>query len=233
MSAFELKAKAPATAGAFRRGEVGLGELCRDRDGRLLEHALADRLHRLFEARGDLGLAEEADDLDRLVADVDEPVGHHRRDHGEVARADDADLVAHVGLGRAGHDVKDLLGAVGVHGQALAGLHLEVDDGAALRAGRFVEREVHRHASGRIVVPPDLHEIDGGRLGCEHCGSVGSTAVYYEIRPYRSARDLSRIGSTLLYDEYMSRKYEQRKRAEAVEDTRRRITEAAVELHGS
>jgi AcrR family transcriptional regulator len=31
----------------------------------------------------------------------------------------------------------------------------------------------------------------------------------------------------------MSRKYEQRKRAEAVEDTRRRITEAAVELHGS
>jgi hypothetical protein len=70
MSAFELKAKAPATAGAFRRGEVGLGELCRDRDGRLLEHALADRLHRLFEARGDLGLAEEADDLDGLVTGV-------------------------------------------------------------------------------------------------------------------------------------------------------------------
>ena len=42
------------------------------------------------------------------------PCGDHRGDHGEVAGAHAAALVADLGLGLAGDDVEDLLGAVGV-----------------------------------------------------------------------------------------------------------------------
>ena len=82
------------------------------------------RLQRLRERRDDLALAEEAHDLQRLVAGVRDAVGDHRRDDGEVAGLHRAALVAEPGLALAGDDVEDLLGAVGVACRRLPDLAL-------------------------------------------------------------------------------------------------------------
>jgi hypothetical protein len=99
-------------------GYGGRGALVQDRD--------AERLHRLVEAGDDLGLREEADDLDGLGAGVDETVRDHGGDDGEVARREASALVADLGLRLAGDQVEDLLCAVGVAGESVARLDLEV-----------------------------------------------------------------------------------------------------------
>jgi AcrR family transcriptional regulator len=54
------------------------------------------------------------------------------------------------------------------------------------------------------------------------------------MRTYTRGSSLSRVRCTFVYPEIdMARKYELKQRADAMEETRLRITEAAMELHGS
>src|SRR3954452_15978964 len=111
------------------------------RQRRLLEHGGAERLHRLLELGGDRLRCEPADDAHGVLADVHEPMRHELGNHGQVAGADGAALLAELDLGGALHDVEDLLRAVGVARQPLARRHLEVDDGAGAGATQAVDRE--------------------------------------------------------------------------------------------
>ena len=98
--------------------------------------------------------------------------------HGEVAGADEAALVADMGLALARDDVEDLLGAVGVGGQVVAGLDLEVDDGGVLGAGERVDRGTRGHATARVAVDVGLEELElrggGGEHGGDFLSSYGS-----------------------------------------------------------
>ena len=71
-----------------------------------------------------------------------------------------AALVAAVGLALARDDVEDLLGAVGVGGEVLAGLDLEVDDGRVLRAGEPVDGERGMDAPALVAGDPGLGELE-------------------------------------------------------------------------
>jgi AcrR family transcriptional regulator len=58
--------------------------------------------------------------------------------------------------------------------------------------------------------------------------------VFAENGTYIGVSPLSRVRCTFVYPESdMARKYELKQRADAMEETRQRITEAAMELHGS
>jgi hypothetical protein len=87
----------------------------------------------------------------------------------EVAGCHDPALATDLGLGLARDDIEDLLPAVSVPGEVLAGPDLEVDDGTAVGSGRLVEREVdvHHRAVG-IAVEPAIHKVQRCGLGGEH-----------------------------------------------------------------
>ena len=74
----------------------------------------------------ELGRGEEPDDLQRRVAGVVDRVRHELRHDRQLPRVEGDALTVDLRLARAVHDVEDLLGAVRVASQVLAGLDLEV-----------------------------------------------------------------------------------------------------------
>src|SRR3954469_11455729 len=64
--------------------------------------------------------------------------------------------------------------------------------------------------------------------------SFRDTVVSYEMRTVHVSRGYGKIDDTMMSRESSpKRKYELKKRAEQVAETQRRITEAAIELHGT
>src|SRR5512132_3738569 len=117
----------------MRVGRAWVGGLGGDGGrGALVQDCEAERLDRLVEAGDDLGRGEEADDLDGLGADVDEAVRDQGGDDGEVARGQASAFVTDLGFWLAGDDVEDLFCAVGVAGESVAWLDLEVNDGTVV-----------------------------------------------------------------------------------------------------
>ena len=128
------------------------------------------------------------------IAGVPHPVWDHRRDHGQVTGFDGGVLSAGLGLAPAGHDVEDLLGAVGVPGEVLAGRDLEVDDGAVRRALVVVDRERRRNPRiVRVTVLPDRQQVEFRRLGSEHVASPFVVQHCMMKAPYDDLARLSRL----------------------------------------
>src|SRR6185312_12460753 len=95
-----------------------------------------------------------------------------------------------------------------------------------------VDREAHADAGTRVVAEVDVEEVElRGGDGLHRGGLLwGNSAVQRSSSVGNAARSV-KIHCTVPSSQ--KRKYELRRRAEGMEDTRRRIAEAAMELHGS
>ena len=107
----------------------------------------------------ELGSCEEAHDLQGGVAGVVDRVGHELRHDRQRPCIERHTLTVNLCLARAVDDEEDLLGAVRVAPEVLAGLDFEVDDRRALRPGARVQRKRRTNAHRCVRVTPGFSQL--------------------------------------------------------------------------
>ena len=115
---------------------------------------LANWHQRLVERGLHLSGREETNAARLLLADVVDPMRHHRRDQYRLPGRELSRLVAQARFDGSGEDQNNLLGAIGVRTQLMPWLNLEVHDRGAFVASGRIEGEVHVDAHGRVLLVP-------------------------------------------------------------------------------
>ena len=122
-----------------------------------------------------------------------------------------------------------------MHSDVVAGLHLEVDAGAGGGAGRAGDREGDPEAPGGVDGRLDVHQLEVVEIDGLHGSSSMSlhSGVLQSRRNGMSPGAPCQVGVHLcaMTDRYRRVHRAPGRRARRVAETRRRIVEAAVELH--
>src|SRR5690348_350526 len=148
----------------------------------------------------------------------------HRRDDGERAGSKDPGLARDRPLDRAFDDVQHLLRAVGMLGHLAA--RLEVDPHGRARGG------ARRAVDGEGDAEPVADGCDLGGLEVDDLHDESSFHRTVVFDDYESA--VTRVSSFVVqWCSVEKRPYKMRVRAQRQAETRQRIVEAAVELHGT